>query len=127
MIPNSWTTVLHGDESCDEERKIICNIQNGRSSMVSPDIIHSSSFADSDLKVPQIPIGAKVPDSGAGQRSGLQPYIRACSRRQARLLYAISRIDKVSIQPSLQGHLVPKITSTKNYIKLRTLEKHCIN
>jgi hypothetical protein len=59
MIPNSWTTVLHGDESCDEEHKIICNIQKARSSMVSPDIIHSSSFADSDLKVPQIPIGGQ--------------------------------------------------------------------
>jgi hypothetical protein len=57
---------------------------------------------------------------------------------QARLLYAISRIDTislqnryrivesilVSIQPSLQDHLIPKITLTKNHIKSKTLESY---
>ena len=60
---------------------------------------------------------------------------------QARLKYAIPRIDTVSlqnryrivvsilvlIQTSLQGPSVPKITLTKNHIKSRTLDKYYIN
>lgn len=72
MIPNSRINVLHGDE----ERKVICNTQNARSSMVSPDTIHPSSFADADLKVPQIPIG------GQGVRFWDWPDIRPTARYQ---------------------------------------------
>src|SRR6266498_315828 len=59
-----------------------------------------------------------------------KPLIWPDHRNQARLLYAISRIDTlslqnryrivesilVSIQPSLQGHLVLKITPIKNQL-----------